>query len=495
MLLVCYSFVTFRERDLRRLDVLLCRSFRYNVIMKRYHRLEVMTLDHESDYDFLLDKIEDIVQRASMEEAQALFEQFHAVDIDAVLEDMEAAHLQYFLFMLDAEQVADLMENAEEELQIQMMRFYSTKELIEIFSFMANADAADLLGLIGTQRRKDILNYMKKSDSNILQMILSYDEDSAAGVMTTEFISLKQTLSVQEALLKIKEIAPSTEIIESIFITDNLHRIQGIVDLREILVAPGFQPLSDLIETSPFFVYGDQDQEEAANLIYKYDLKYLPVVNKNLAILGVITSDDIIDVMEEEHNEDILAIGGVSAGEEYDSNFFHSIKSRLPWLVINLFTAFMASAVVSMFESTISQVVALAAAMPIVTGMGGNAGNQTLSIVLTSLVRGDISLDEDLPLIVKEIGLGIFNGAVIGLFAGIVLYIKYHNIYLGFIILAAMILNMMIAGIVGFLLPLVFNKVKIDPAISSPIFLTTCTDIFGFFIFLGLASLLLPKLI
>lgn len=199
--------------------------------------------------------------------------------------------------------------------------------------------------------------------------------------------------------------------------------------------------------------------------------------------------------MEQEHNEDILAISGVSKDEEYDSNFFHSIKSRLPWLVINLFTAFIASAVVSMFESTISQVVALAAAMPIVTGMGGNAGNQALSIVLTSLARDEISLEDDLPLILKEIGLGIFNGAVIGLFAGIALYLKYHNVYLGIIILAAMILNMMIACSVGFLLPLLFDKLKVDPAISSPIFLTTCTDICGFFIFLGLATTLLPKLI
>ena len=259
-------------------------------------------------------------------------------------------------------------------------------------------------------------------------------------------------------------------------------------------MAPGFKPLADLVENHPFFVYADQDQEEAANLIYKYDLKYLPVVNKNMAILGVITSDDIIDVMEEEHNEDILAMGGVSKDEEFDSNFFHSIKSRLPWLVINLVTAFMASAVVSMFESTISQVVALAAAMPIVTGMGGNAGNQALSIVLTSLARDEITLEDDLPLIIKEVGLGIFNGAIIGLIAGIVLYLKYHNVFLGLIILVAMILNMVIAGVVGFLLPLIFDKMKIDPAISSPIFLTTATDICGFFIFLGLASVILPKL-
>ena len=454
-----------------------------------------MYLEYESDYEFLKEQLEQVIRRGDVDEASAFFDQYHAVDIDEVLEDLEPADLQFFLFMLDAEQVADLIENAEPDLQPKMTRFYSTKELIEIFSFMTNADVADLLGLMSTKRRKEVLNYMKASESDILKMILSYEEDSAARIMTTEFISLRQSLTVREALLKIKEIAPTTEIIESIFITDDRHRIQGIVNLREILVAPGFKPLADLVENHPFFVYAEQDQEEAANLIYKYDLKYLPVVNKNMAILGVITSDDIIDVMEEEHNEDILAMSGVSKDEEYDSSFSHSIKSRLPWLVINLFTAFMASAVVSMFESTISQVVALAAAMPIVTGMGGNAGNQALSIVLTSLARDEISLEEDLSLILKEIALGLFDGAVIGFFAAVVLYLKYQNFYLGLIIFAAMILNMMIAGVVGFLLPLVFDKMKIDPAISSPIFLTTATDICGFFIFLGLATTILPKLL
>ena len=451
-------------------------------------------LEFDSDYAILKEQLEHVIQHGDVHDATALFDQYHSVDIDEVLEDLEPTDLQFFLFMLNAEQVANLIENADPDLQPKMTRFYSTKELIEIFSFMTNADVADLLGFMSTKRRKEVLNYMKASESDILKMILSYEDDSAARIMTTEFISLRQSLTVREALLKIKEIAPTTEIIESIFITDDLHRIQGIVNLRDILVAPGFKPLADLVENHPFFVYADQDQEEAANLIYKYDLKYLPVVNKNMAILGVITSDDIIDVMEEEHNEDILAMGGVSKDEEFDSNFFHSIKSRLPWLVINLVTAFMASAVVSMFESTISQVVALAAAMPIVTGMGGNAGNQALSIVLTSLARDEITLEDDLPLIIKEVGLGIFNGAIIGLIAGIVLYLKYHNVFLGLIILVAMILNMVIAGVVGFLLPLIFDKMKIDPAISSPIFLTTATDSCGFFIFLGLASVILPKL-
>lgn len=421
--------------------------------------------------------------------------QVHAVDIAAELEDLEDFDLQFFLSMLSHEEVAEILESAEKDLQLRISKIYDNSDLIDIFKYMANADVADLLGLLSTYRRKSLLQFMKKSDSNILNMILSFDEDSAGGIMTTEFISLKETLTVKEALLKIKEIAPETEIIDSIFITDELHRLLGIVDLRQILVAEDDKLLSDILEDFPFFVYAYEDQEKASNIIYKYDLSFLPVLNNNMAILGVITSEDIIDVMEDEHSEDMLAMSGVSPDEAFDSSFWLSVKSRLPWLIINLFTAFMASYVVSTFESTISKVVALAAAMPIVSGMGGNAGSQTLSIVLTSIARDEMSLKEDWRLIFKEIGLGLSNGALLGLLTGIILFLKYNNIFLGIIIFFSMILNMIIAGVAGFLIPLVLDRLKIDPAVASSIFLTTATDIGGFFIFLGLASMLISKLV
>ena len=167
-------------------------------------------MEYETDYDLLKEKIDACIANGSINDGKEIFNTYHSVDIDAVLEDLDTTDLQYFLFMLDPEEIANLIENAREELQVRMAHFYSTKELIDIFSYMTNADVADLLGLLPTSKRKDVLNYMKKSESNILQMILSYDDDSAAGIMTTEFISLKQSLTVREALLKIKEIAPTT---------------------------------------------------------------------------------------------------------------------------------------------------------------------------------------------------------------------------------------------------------------------------------------------
>lgn len=424
-----------------------------------------------------------------------LFEEYHPVDIALEVEDLDDEELETFLGLVSNENMALLLESAEDELNAKIMESITNDDLIDIFTHMENSIVADLLGVLSTARRKAILSLMKSADKNILKMILSFDEESAGGIMTTNFIAIKENLTAEEAIKKLRTISPETEIIDEIFVTDDYHRLQGIVTIRDLLVSNAKTPLKDILREVDFYVYGTDDQEVAANLFSKYELDILPVVNSNMAVLGVITSDDIIAVIEQEHNEDILQMHGVNADEVYDSTWFDSFKSRIPWLIVNLLTAFLASSVVKGFESTISQVVVLSAAMPIVTGMGGNAGSQTLSIILTSLARGELSLKEDYKLIFKEIFLGLFEGAIIGVLAASVFVFWHHNIYLGFILLLAMIANMIIACSMGFLIPLILDKMKIDPAIASSIFLTTFTDVFGFFIFLGLATVFLPLLI
>ena len=424
-----------------------------------------------------------------------LFEEYHPVDIALEVEDLDDEELETFLGLVSNENMALLLESAENELNAKIMESITNDDLIDIFTHMENSIVADLLGVLSTARRKAILSLMKSADKNILKMILSFDEESAGGIMTTNFIAIKENLTAEEAIKKLRTISPETEIIDEIFVTDDYHRLQGIVTIRDLLVSNAKTPLKDILKEVDFYAYGTDDQEVAANLFSKYELDILPVVNSNMAVLGVITSDDIIAVIEQEHNEDILQMHGVNADEVYDSTWFDSFKSRIPWLIVNLITAFLASSVVKGFESTISQVVVLSAAMPIVTGMGGNAGSQTLSIILTSLARGELSLKEDYKLIFKEIFLGLFEGAIIGVLAASVFVFWHHNIYLGFILLLAMIANMIIACSMGFLIPLILDKMKIDPAIASSIFLTTFTDVFGFFIFLGLATVFLPLLI
>ena len=236
------------------------------------------------------------------------------------------------------------------------------------------------------------------------------------------------------------------------------------------------------------------DQEEAAALVARYNLNALPVVSYG-QLLGVITVDDIIDVIIEEYDEDMLRLAGANEEETVDSPLMDTVRMRLPWLLVNLVTAFLASLVVKLFESTIEQVVALSAIMTIVSGMGGNAGSQTMAIVVRHLSKERISAAEGRRDLAKEMVAGVINGAANGLVTGIVVYLIYHNAYLSLIVFAAMIGNMVIAGTFGFLVPVVLKSLHQDPAVASSIFVTTATDVLGFFLFLGLARVFLPLLV
>jgi len=229
--------------------------------------------------------------------------------------------------------------------------------------------------------------------------------------------------------------------------------------------------------------------------VSKYDLKAIAVVNNDNKLLGIITVDDIIDVIVEEHSEDLLRLGGIGGQLKSDGSVFYFVKRRIPWLLINLCTAFLAAFTVTLFEDVIEQVVVLASSMSIVTGMGGNAGNQTLSVVIRSIALGELELKKNWKKVFKEMMIGIMQGAIVGSLAGLILYLKVGNPMIGIIIFLAMIGNMMVASTLGFLIPLVLKKYSFDPALGSSIFLTAATDVLGFFFFLSLASLFLPWLV
>lgn len=360
---------------------------------------------------------------------------------------------------------------------------------------MSKDDIVDILGNMPVNRRKELLKLMKSGDQTVIRNLLGYSETSAGGIMTTEFISMRNTLTVSQALEKVKEIAPKTEEINILYITNEKKQLVGTVSLRELLVAQNYDTLQDIMEDNVISVEPETDQEDVARLVSKYDLHAIPVVNKRMGIIGIITVDDIIDVIEEENTEDMLKLGGVNKEEDVDSSALESVHMRLPWLLVNLVTAFLASATVSMFEDTISQVVALAASMPIVAGMGGNAATQTLAVVIRGIAIGDIKLHGNEKRILKSIFVGFMNGMVCGILAAFVVSYMYGNPYLGVIILVAMVANMMIAAFVGFVIPVVLKACHADPAVASSIFITTFTDVCGFFIFLGLAKISLPYLI
>jgi magnesium transporter len=436
-----------------------------------------------------------ILQEKNHEKIEKLFEENYVIDIALAIEEFSDEETLSLVTSLNDIELALIIEESEEEQQERILGFLETQRIINIFNNMSTDDIADVLGTLSIDKRKELLFFMKDSDSNEIQAILKYDKDTAGGIMTTQYIALKETLTVKDALGKIKLIGPKTEVIETIYAIDINNRLSGSIDLRDILISDDSTLLMNIMDRNVLSVRPETDQEEVSLLVSKYDLKALPVVNAKKAILGIITVDDVIDVIVKEQTEDLLMISGVSKDERVGSKLSVSIQRRLPWLFINLATAFLASFTVGIFEDVISQVVALAAAMPIVAGMGGNAGSQTLSIVIRGLALGEINIVDDWKIVFKELALGFINGLSTGVLTACILFLRYGNYYLGLIILVAMTANLMIAGFFGFIIPLILKRLNLDPAISSSIFLTTATDVCGFFIFLGLAKMFLPHLI
>lgn len=446
------------------------------------------------------EKLENVDQELNQaieqtEKIPGLFEDYYPVDIAEAMEALDEPTFAQSLDVMSDEQVAAILEVSEEDMQRDMLAVLDDRRVLSIFGYMSQDDIVDILGDLSVARRKTILNIMKRSDSEELTHLLNYGEKTAGGLMTTEFISLNQKISTAAALYKIKDIGPTTEVIETIFITDVFQRLIGVVDLRDIFTSDSETPLGDIMNENVISVPPEMDQEEVALLANKYDLNVIPVVNPRNIILGIITYDDIIDVLVAETSEDILRMGGVSAEETVDSSINESIRRRLPWLLVNLVTAFAAAAMVGLFSATIAEVVALAATMPIISGMGGNAGSQVVSIMIRSITLGEVNLKDDWKYIFKEITIGLLQGLIIGAIAGFFLGWLYDNYYLALIVIISMMLNMIISGIAGFSIPLMLKQLKLDPALASSIFVTALTDSLGFFIFLGLATLFLPYLI
>ena len=422
-------------------------------------------------------------------------EEHSPMDICEILREMDDVDLSIFFSLLNDYNLAKIIENAEEDQRFLFCKYLDNKTILDAFSFMEKDDIVDILGGLSIGRRKELINAMKTDEQHQILTLLQYPEDSAGGIMTTAYIALKESSTVEQALNKIREIGPKTEVIEILFVVNETGQLVGKCDLRDLLSKEHNLTLGEMMNTNVYTVTPELDQEEVAKIVAKYDLKAIPVISQKRQILGIITLDDIIDVIIEEDNEDMLSMAGVNSEENIYTSLTQSIKMRLPWLLVNLATAFLASLTVKSFESTIAKVVALSSIMTIVTGMGGNAGTQTTSIMVRQLADSNLTLKKCVKPFIKEIFLGVIDGAVNGLVTGVIVAVIYHNIYLGLIIFLAMIGNLIIAGVFGFIIPVLLKKFHQDPAVSSSIFLTTATDVLGFFIFLTLAKIFMPFLI
>lgn len=423
---------------------------------------------------------------------EVIFDIHPVVILDLIHEDEEAA--PQLLAHLSDEVIAGIVEEADDDEKYELLKQFSDVKQSHILEEMSLDEVTDLLGELEDEEQKAILEKLNREDREDVKELLTYGEDTAGGLMTTEFISIRAKNTVRQTLEYLQK-STDAETTYYLYVTDRSQVLKGVVSLRDIVSSPFDTNMLEITNPNVISVRYDEDQEQVAKTFEKYGFVMMPVVDEENHMLGVITVDDIMDVMQEEMTEDIHRLGQVGKEERIDSKLGESLKSRLPWLVTNLFTAVLAAMVISYFEGTISQVVSLATIMPIVTGMGGNAGTQSLTIVVRGLSLGELNKENALRILRKEIGVGMLSGLVIGILIASGAMLFEGNPVFGLVTGIAMFLNMMLANIAGYFIPVVLEKCHVDPALASGVFVTTVTDVLGFLFFLGLATMALPYLL
>lgn len=439
------------------------------------------------------EELKQLLLDGNEEAIQAVIDDIHPVVIlDLIHED--EANASALLAHLSDEVIADIVEAEEDEDKYELLKLFSDVKQKHILEEMSNDEVTDLLGELADEEQQQLLAKLNIEDRQDVKELMCYDEDSAGGLMTTEFISIRAKNTVRQTLEYLQR-NTDAETAYYLYVTDRQNVLKGVVSLRDIVSSTFETNMLEITNPNVITVRYDEDQEAVWKQFDKYGFVMMPVVDEENHMLGVITVDDMMDVIQEETTEDINRLGQVGKEERIDSRLVDSLKSRLPWLIINLFTAVLAAAVISFFEGTISQVVSLATIMPIVTGMGGNAGTQSLTIVVRGLSLGEMTKENAAKILIKEIGVGIFSGMVIGVLIALGAMLFEHNPMFGLVTGIAMFLNMILANIAGYFIPVLLEKCHVDPALASGVFVTTVTDVLGFLFFLGLATITLPYLL
>ena len=429
--------------------------------------------------------IRQLFEEASSDEVLARFRQVHPVDQGEALSSLSEDIRRLILESLVPAETADILEELDPLEAVQVFQGLGDPELAGVLDQTSRDVSADILQLVSKERLEAILELM--IDPQEVVTLLQYRQDTAGGLMTLDYPVVREAISTPNAIDQLRLLGPEAENINSILVVDDDHRLVGSLSITRLALARPSTVIGDIADRDIISVTANTDQEECVRLMERYNLIQLPVVDQEGKLTGVILAEDMVDVVEEEATEDMYRIASV-AGERIMGPLGNSLRRRLPWLYINLATVLFAALMISLFESTITKVVALAIFLPVVAGQGGIAGTQTVVLVVRSMALGDVPRHLGLRLLVREISLGVINGALLGIVVGVVAYLWKGNAALGLVLGLAMLGNMLVAGLAGAGVPLLLRRLGMDPAVSSAVFVTTFTDVIGFLLFLGLAA-------
>ncbi len=442
--------------------------------------------------DDVLAQLRAALERDDLAAAVAVIDALQPADQADLVEELSDIDQLAILSQLHPADSADVLEQMEDEEAAALAERLPVSDLAGILDEMEADEAADVLGDLPPERAAEALREMEEPDEII--SLLQYPDDTAGGLMTPAVVTLRRDWRAQEALAELRRVGPDADSAYYLFVTDEAGVLQGVVGLRDLAVALPETVVEALMDPDVVSVPVMADQELCARTLSRYGFLALPVVDEYERLVGVITADDLFEVAEDEATEDMYRMVGISGEERVFGPLWPSVFKRLPWLAINMLTLFVAITVVNAFEWVIAGMVALATFLPLVSGEGGNAGSQTTTVIVRGMALGEIDTRNGVRALTKELAAAAINGAIIGVGAGVVIYLWKGEQVIALAAMLAMLLNFLVAAFAGVLVPLGLKLIRVDPALASAAFVTAVTDTLGFLFFLGIATILMQWL-
>lgn len=437
------------------------------------------------------DLVETLVHRQHLNALQQLLDRLHSADIAYILEALPRDQRLVVWDLVKAERDGEILLEVSDAVRETLIAHMDEGELVAATGQLDTDEIADLAPDLPREVILDIFKSLSTEEREQLRAAMSYPEDAVGALMDFDMIEVREDVTLEVVLRYLRRLTQLPDHTDQLFVVDREEGLRGLLPVNRLLVTDTETLVGDVMTREFTSFHPDQDAREAASAFDRYDLVSAPVVDAQGRLVGRLTINAVVDYIREAKDSEILSAGGLKEEEDLFASVWRSVRNRWAWLAINLVTAFIASRVIGVFEDSIARLVALAALMPIVAGIGGNSGNQTTTMIVRALALGQITRDSARQLLFKEIGVSALNGLIWGSVVGLFAFLIYHSWQLGLVMTGAMMLNLLLAAVMGVAIPLVMEKLGRDPAIGSSVMITAITDSGGFFIFLGLATLFL----
>jgi magnesium transporter len=442
----------------------------------------------QSDYKNLLDTIRNMIQEQAYSDMERLTEELHPADLADLVEHLESDEILAVFKLFTPERAGEVLKEISAPIQEKIANELDDQTIIQILNELNSDDATDIFSYLPRERAQKIIGLVQPDVSEELQKLLGYETDTAGGIMALEFVSVNANSTIQEAIENIRKKREEVENLYYVWVVDDYGKLAGVVSIKDLVLEPQDKKINDIMNPDVISVDVDTDQEEVARIAKQYDLTHMPVVTAQHKLIGRITNDDIMDVIEEEANEDISLMAGVMDQEIAEESALKISRARLPWLLLGLFGGLISAIVINHFHGSLEKILALSFFIPVIMAMGGNTGTQAATVVIRGLATGEISIVHTGRRLLTELRVALINGILCGILLGLVVAFWLSDPQLGLGVGVSLITVILFSGSFGAFVPLLLRKLNIDPALAAGPFITTSNDILGLLIYLSIIT-------